>query len=62
MTQTNNQPVTNEELARMIAKGFAETATKADISGLEERINGLDDRLTSVEGSLTKIDDRFNHC
>lgn len=59
MTQTNKQPVTNEELARMIAEGFAETSTKKDVSRLEgslmdldASVNGLDNRLTIVENKL----------
>lgn len=51
--------MTIDDLGVMIAEGFAETATKKDVAGLEKRIDGIDDRLISVEGSLTKVDDRL---
>ncbi len=43
---------TLDDLARMIANGFADTANKADIANLNERINVIESRLGGVEGRL----------
>jgi hypothetical protein len=43
----NNHEVTNEELARMIAKGF---------EGVDERFNGVDRRFDKVEERLDRIE------
>ena len=57
--------ITNEDLARMIAKGFEQTASKADLESVEERlgdrITGLDGRLGRVESRLDRMDDRLGH-
>lgn len=45
------EQTTNEDLARMIAAGFANTATKQDI-------HDVDERLTRVETKLEDIEDR----
>ncbi len=49
--------ITNEILARMIAKGFEETAKKADV---DERFDKVDQRLDKVEYRLDKVDHRLN--
>jgi len=38
----------------MIAKGFADTASKQDIVRIETRLDGVEDRLTIVENKLDK--------
>ncbi|MEK7501254.1 MAG: hypothetical protein AAB642_03985, partial [Patescibacteria group bacterium] len=44
--------ITNEVLARMIAKGFEETAKKADV---DERFDKVDHRLDKVEHRLNAV-------
>ncbi len=48
------QEVTIEQLAQMIADGFANTATKEDIKGLKVDIAAIDARLGVVETKLDK--------
>lgn len=54
------KPMTLQELARMVAQGFAETATKADIRRLDQRINSLDGKLDAktliIDKRLGKIE------
>jgi hypothetical protein len=56
--------VTNEQLARMIAEGFAETATKRDLLEVEQRldgrIDGVETGLAGVETQLARVKDRLN--
>src|SRR3989338_8122398 len=47
--------VTNEELARMIAKGFENTATKDDIKRLDGRMDHMDARLGRIEADVAEI-------
>ena len=44
-----NQKVTNEELAQMIAKGFGETAKKIDV---DQRFDAVEERLDRIEKIL----------
>jgi len=44
-----NNNTTNEDLARMIAKGFEETAKKAD---MDFRFNQVEERLNKIEALL----------
>jgi hypothetical protein len=47
---------TSDQLAAMIQEGFKSTATKADLTALEERVNtrfdGIDSRLGRIEQLL----------
>lgn len=56
-TNGKKKETTLDDLSRMIAKGFAETATKEELAGVEERLGGqitkIDERLGIVE---TKLD------
>jgi predicted RNase H-like nuclease (RuvC/YqgF family) len=45
----NNQDITHEELARMIARGFEETAKKAEV---DTRFNAIEERLDRIERIL----------
>src|SRR5262245_60266238 len=52
---TNNQEfkdITLDELARMVARGFAETATKAEMN---QRFDAVDARLDAVESDLAIV-------
>jgi hypothetical protein len=53
MAQKNT---TIDQLAAMIQEGFKSTATKADLTALEERVNtrldGIDGRLDRIENLL----------
>ena len=46
-TPTKN--VTNEELARMIARGFEHTASKHDLDNLRWSVDGLSGRVDGLE-------------
>lgn len=54
--ENNNQEVTNEELARMIAKGFEGTAQKVDMDRqfgeVNQRLDRVDERLEHIEKFL----------
>jgi hypothetical protein len=65
--------VTNDQLARMIATGFAETATKQDllavekrldgrIDGVENRLGGIEVHLEKVEGRLTVVESKLDRA
>ena len=43
-------------LAQMIARGFAETATKEDIRGLESRIDGVDNRIDGLDNRVHALE------
>ena len=47
---------TIEDLARMVARGFGETATKRDLSGLksemDKRFDGVDKRFDKIENLI----------
>ena len=53
-----NNNVTTEELARMIQKGFDETAKKSDTNqefkGMNQRFDRIDKRLDRIEDILIK--------
>ena len=49
------QEVTNEELARMIAKGFAGTATKEELAAVKTDVEGLATHLDKVERKLDRV-------
>lgn len=55
--KTTPKKITNEVLARMIAKGFEETAKKADV---DERFRGVDKRLDGVDKRLDGVDCRLD--
>lgn len=46
------EKITNEQLARMINKGFENTATKADISGVNDRLDKVEKHLTRIEKTI----------
>ena len=56
-----SKEVTNEELARMIAKGFETTASKADLDGLKVDIKRIDGRIDTLDGHVSHIDGRMDH-
>lgn len=45
-----------DHLAGMVAKGFENTATKKDVSGLETRLDGIDKRLDGIDVRLDHIE------
>ena len=49
----------NEKLAQTVVKGFANTATKQDIKGLDDHLTGVEGSLTGVEEKLTTVDERL---
>ncbi|MFH1171233.1 MAG: hypothetical protein V1778_01680 [bacterium] len=54
-TPPQDQPeVTNEDLARMIAEGFAQTATKSELHAVEGRLTRVEMRLTTVEEKVDR--------
>ncbi len=54
-----NKKITIDNLAIMMKKGFDDTATKIQVSGLEKRVDGLEGRFDGVEKRLDKIDARL---
>lgn len=60
MTAVNKNDVTNEELARMIAEGFANTATKQDVKGIDDRLTGVEGRIGGVEERLTIVEKKLD--
>lgn len=61
-----NKKVTNEQLARMIARGFSSSNKifQKTIKKTEERLNGridgLDGRVDGLDGKIDKVDDRID--
>ncbi len=51
------QPITNEELARMIAKGFENTTD--DIKKLDQRMGGFDQRMDGFEQRMGGFEQRM---
>lgn len=56
LTHMQEKETTLNDLARMIANGFADTATKADIHGLSIRVDGVESRLDGVESRLGSLE------
>ncbi|MDO8523487.1 MAG: hypothetical protein Q7S12_04405 [bacterium] len=50
---------TNDELARMIAKGFEETASKVDLMAVKTDINSLKSSIQHIDGRLDHLDARM---
>jgi tetrahydromethanopterin S-methyltransferase subunit G len=66
MEQENgNTIITLEDLARMVARGFEETAKKADMearfNNVDKRFDRVDERLDKVEERLDTVDGRLDH-
>ena len=55
-----SEKITNEELARMIARGFEETASKKDIVQLREELKGdiqqLDSRMDHLDARMGRME------
>lgn len=58
--------ITINQLAKMIKKGFDNTATKEQVDNLEkdakvikERLGGVEKRLENVEGRLEKVEENL---
>ncbi len=49
-----------DDLAAMVARGFAETATKADFRELQGRIDGLDTRVDSLDAKMDGLGNRMD--
>ena len=45
---------TIEDLARMVARGFSETATKVQMVKVEDRLTKVEDRLENIEKILLR--------
>ncbi len=54
------EKISNEELARMIAKGFEYTANKDDISKLEKRMDHFDNKMNKFDNRMDNFDGRMN--
>lgn len=56
--------VTNEDLARMIAKGFEETAKEAELEAfrkeVDQRFEQVDKRFEQVDTRLAHVDSRLD--
>lgn len=52
---------TNDELARMIAKGFEQTASKLDVQRLDERIDKLDGKVEHLDEKVGHLELRIDH-
>lgn len=55
------QKTTIDQLARMIVKGFAETATKHDIERLDKRMDGFDARMDGLDKRMDRIELKIAH-
>jgi predicted nucleic acid-binding Zn-ribbon protein len=51
--------ISNNQLARMIKKGFDNTPTKEQFENFEKRIGSVETSLNSVEKRLTSVDERL---
>ena len=52
--------VTNEELARMIADGFLNTATKEELNQVGSRLGEVDGRLEDVDRRLGIVERKLD--
>jgi len=57
---TGSKSVTNETLARMIERGFAEAATKKDLNAVVGRLEIVEARLENVEGHLGGLENKVD--
>lgn len=53
-----SKDVTTEELARMVASGFAEGATKQNVAELRLE---MQDEFSDVKATLARIENRLTH-
>lgn len=56
MSERLKKEVTNEELARMVAEGFAQTATKDDVRAVEKRLDKLEVGYVNVNARLGHVE------
>lgn len=54
------QPVTLEDLAVMVARGFEKTASKEDLKRLENRVGGLENRVGGLENKVGGLEKRVS--
>lgn len=59
-----NKKITIDDLARMIQRGFEETAKKADVDKrfeqIDKRFEQVDKRFDNLEGQINNIDNKVN--
>ncbi len=58
MKKVKKSEITIDDLAVMVSRGFENTTTKQDLSGLKEEMN---ERFDNVDIRLQKIDGRLDH-
>lgn len=59
---TKKRSITLDSLARMVQKGFEETATKRDITRLDGRIDGLDGRIDEIAVRLGRVEAKLDRA
>jgi archaellum component FlaC len=57
----NKKEVTNEELARMIAKGFEHTASKDDLAGVKTDLAGVKIDMAGVKADIADIKEHLGN-
>jgi hypothetical protein len=61
MANGNKKPMTIDDLAEMVAEGFANTATKQDVSAIQQDINGVKQDLSEVKHEVLAVKSNLNN-
>ena len=57
----NKKSITLDDLARMVARGFGQTATKDDVRRLESRIDKIDKQLEGLTQTVQDLANKLGH-
>lgn len=57
-----NKEVTNEELARMIAEGFANTATKQELAIVKDDLAVVKTDVAEIKNSLETVESKLDRA
>ncbi|MFA4819204.1 MAG: hypothetical protein WC621_05175 [Patescibacteria group bacterium] len=57
-----NKEVTNEELARMIAEGFAGTATKQDLTVVKDDLAVVKTDVAEIKNRLEAVENKLDRA
>lgn len=56
-----DKEVTNDELARMIAEGFSNTASKYDLNMLAAKVDKIDKKVNELDIKVNELDIRVSN-
>jgi hypothetical protein len=61
MADNNQKPMTIDDLAVMVAKGFENTSTKEDFNKLDSRMGKLEGRMGTLDHQMQALNSNVNN-